>query len=71
MVSKIANPRYFPHCSSDKGLNGTMVNRTCQSINGGSLEFTSTSCLFLIIHSNKFVWREYPKKKDNGYSKGI
>ena len=34
--------RYFPHVYSDKSLNDTVVNLTCQSINEGSLEIPST-----------------------------
>ena len=33
---------YLTHRCPDKGLKGTVVNRTCMAINGRSLEFTRT-----------------------------
>ena len=46
------NRRYFPHCWSDKGFNGTVVNQEYNSLNAGSLELTPNS----INLRHKYIW---------------
>ena len=41
--------RYFPHCFSDKGLNGDVVNCACYFINGRTFEITLTVPLKSIV----------------------
>ena len=48
-INKIEKWRYFSHCYSDKGLKDTVVNLTCDSVHGRSLEITSTVPYYLLL----------------------
>ena len=41
-LSKVEKRRYLTNCYLDRGFKGTVVNQTCHSINGGSLEIRNT-----------------------------
>jgi len=50
--------RYLLQCWSNKSLKGTVVNRTCPSLNGDLLEITMTPMMFL-----RFLFVIYEKDK--------
>ena len=48
--------RLFPHCRSDRGLKGTVVNRKWPSLNGMSFEIIHIQYLHL-LHENELLGR--------------
>ena len=58
----IKKRRYLPHCYSDKGLNGTNVNRAYHSVIGGLLEIRLYSTLKGVLAKNERVYRLMAQK---------